>query len=402
MKIILMLGLILCAVVHAGSDIGPYINVLESQGEDPLQFTLKKLDTFDLLIFDDALHNAAEPFAFYRALISDQAFYTKAKYVFVEAFSIDQQRDIDQYLTTLPEDTLLLLPVFQNDYSGTGWNAQTYLDLLRMIYRINRELPAADRLEVVAVSNPFYWEAIRSPEDLEIARKSLTGRDYFMYRIIADRLDHFRSGRRGIFLTNTRHAYKGIKDHEGHFYWNTGTFFHQWHPGKTYSIRFHNVNLYIAAAVPDDSLVYKTTAGMEKMRYSWVRMDNGNWDRAFRAHGNKPLAVPLADNPFGKTPYIGNHMLDVSDGQTMHDAYDAVIFLAPIEVLHKTATFDFIYTPGFRRELERRYRILYTPEQIESELTGHGVQSLPELFDRLFVSQPKEIHSLSRSIAPLE
>ena len=40
-----------------------------------------------------------------------------------------------------------------------------------------------------------------------------------------------------------------------------------------------------------------------------------------------PIAISLKDNVFGKTDYIGNHMLNVADGQTMYDAYDALIFL---------------------------------------------------------------------------
>ncbi len=95
-------------------------------------------------------------------------------------------------------------------------------------------------------------------------------------------------------------------------------------------------------------------------------------------------------------------MLDVAVGQTIYDAYDAVIFLAPIEKLHKTATFDYIYTPEFKREMERRYRILYAPEQIKSELAEQGVPNLQELFDKKFVGQPREIHPFSKMIAPLD
>ncbi len=400
MKSVLML-VASAAFLYAGGNTDAYLNALKEQGREPIGFTLNKLDTFDLVIFDDALHNAAEPFDFYQELISRSEFVEKAGYIFVEIFSTDHQRYIDAYLNTAPEDTMLLLPVFQNDYSGTGWNARTYLDLLRTVYRVNRSLPETQRLKVIAVSNPFYWEAIKTPQDLEIARRSLTGRDYFMYLMILRQLNNFEDARKGIFLTNTRHAYKGIRNRAGRFYWNTGTFFHQWHPGKTCSIRMHNLSLYITAEVPDDSITHKTTAGMERMRYSWVRVDSGNWDRAFRAYGNKPVAVPLAGTPFGQAPYIGNHMLDAAAGQTMFDAYDAVIFLAPIEELHQTATFDFIYTAAFRSELERRYRILYTPQQIRDKLAGQGVAGLQQLFEKQFAAQPKKIHALSGSLAPL-
>ncbi len=199
MKTLLLLILSLGPLIYASSDPDLYVKALKEKDQEPVQFVLAKLDTFDLLIFDDALHNAAEPFKFYQDLIADSGFIQKAKYIFVEVFSIDQQRYIDQYLAISPEDTMVLLPVFQNDYSGTGWNAQTYLDLLRSLYRINHALPKEKHLEVIAVSNPFYWDCIHSQEDLEIARKSLAGRDYFMYKIICDHLRAFWCRRKRYF-----------------------------------------------------------------------------------------------------------------------------------------------------------------------------------------------------------
>src|SRR5262249_16721474 len=156
------------------------------------------------------------------------------------------------------------------------------------------------------------------------------------------------------FLTNTRHAYKGIKRKDGQFFWNTATFFEQRHPGKAYSIRVHNVTLAIHRVKDVPAGVPKTAEGRERLEYTFVRMARGLWDSAFRAHGDRAVAVPLAGNVFGEEPYIGNHQLDALPGQKMQDAYDAVVFLAAIEALRQTALVDAIYTPAFRQELKRR------------------------------------------------
>lgn len=55
-------------------------------------------------------------------------------------------------------------------------------------------------------------------------------------------------------------------------------------------------------------------------------MDNGLWDKAFEENGNTPVAISLNDNVYGKAGYVGNHMLNVVNGQTMYDAYDGLIF----------------------------------------------------------------------------
>jgi hypothetical protein len=51
-------------------------------------------------------------------------------------------------------------------------------------------------------------------------------------------------------------------------------------------------------------------------------------------------------------------MLNVAKNTTMSDAYDAVIFLKPLEDLHFSAKFNYIYTPEFAKELERRVKLL--------------------------------------------
>ena len=50
-------------------------------------------------------------------------------------------------------------------------------------------------------------------------------------------------------------------------------------------------------------------------------------------------------------PYTGNDELDALPNQTMYDAFDAVIFLAPIEKQRQSAAAISIYTPEFLREL---------------------------------------------------
>ena len=205
----------------------PYIDILDTYGEEPENFVIGKLTDHDLLIFDDAWHPAVEPFEFYQKLIKNPSFSNKITYIFVEAFPINKQKYIDAYLNAPQEDNKILYPLFQDDFSGEGWPLKTYFGLMETLYYINSGLPPESRIRVLAVNSPTYWSEISTHEDLELFRKTLVGNDYTMYKIILNAMDRFNSGQKGIFLTNTRHAYKGIKDTNGNFFWNCGTFFHQ-------------------------------------------------------------------------------------------------------------------------------------------------------------------------------
>lgn len=378
----------------------PYIDALARHGREPVDFVLDKLNEYDLILFDDALHTAVEPFEFYQQLVQHPEFAEKARYVFFEVLPINEQPALDAYLSTYPEDKTLLYPAFQG---GTGWSNKTYFDLLHTIYQTNQSLPKEQRIRAIAVNNPTYWAEVDSREELDLIRdKAWLGRDYDMYRIILSYLDTFKAGEKGIFLTNTRHAYKGIKNEQGVYYWNTGTFFYQWHPGKTYAIRFHNVTLHIQREQQADTLRPKTSEGLEAFVYKWARMEDGLWDSAFRERGNKPVALPLKNNVFGRASYVGNHMRDVAPGQRMYDAYDALIFLAPLERLRQTATVDFIYTEAFKKDLIRRHEILYTPEQLREQLQRYEVETLRELIEEIYVAEPEVVLPQAGELDPID
>ncbi len=385
--------------MQADSLLLPYVETLEREGRPPHEFVIALLDDVDLIVFDDAWHPAREPFDLYRELVVSPSFRSRATHVFLEVVPINKQQHLDAYFATEPEDATLLYPAFQDDFSGTGWPLVSYLDLLHAIYVTNRSSGTERPLSVMAVNAATYWSEIVTARDVELFRATLAGNDYTMYRTILSTLDGFDGVAKGIFLTNTRHAYKGIRDREGRLFWNAGTFLHQRHPGRTYSIRFHNLALSIAEERRDEGTV-ETTAGLERYHYSWVRMANGLWDTAFEAVGNAPIAVPLEGNVFGREAYVGNHMHRAAADQTMYDAYDAIIFLAPLEALHNSARTDAIYTPAFKAELARRYRILYTPEQLHARLEQAGAETLDELIRKDCAASPEELIPQAKDLPP--
>jgi hypothetical protein len=383
----------------AAPDVREHVRILREAGREPVSFVLDLLREHDLLIFDDALHTEVEPFEFYQRLIREPAFRRQVRYIFLEILPINLQPHVDAYLAADREDPALLYPALQDDYA-TGMPLKTYFDLFHTIYEENRKAPPGERVRVVCVSNPVCWPEIKTRENLALFRKSLAGRDALMYEVILDELERFRSGRKGIFLTNTRHAYKGIRDGRQRLYWNCGTWFHERHPGKTYSLRCHGVVLSIEAARKRDGAAPATAEGMERFTYGWVRPGRGLWDEAWRQLGNRPTVLPIADNVFGREPYVGNHMLDVAPGQTYADAYDAVLFLAPPERSRRTALVGNLYTPAFKKELARRYRLLFTESQLAAKFREAGVRTLEEFIDKEHAGEPEKPLPQSQGLDP--
>jgi hypothetical protein len=380
----------------------PYLEVLGRDGVEPVRFVSRALDQHDLVIFDDAVHPAVEPFDFYRQLINDQTFQRHAPIIFLELIPSNKQRHIEAYLSAPSDDPRLLYPAFQDNANGQGFNFKTYFDFLKAVRETNQSLPADRRLQVVGAGGETYWSEIQTPRDLALYYQSTYGYDHHMYVIVLEVMEHFKAGKKGILLTNTRHAYKGIKQKNGQYFWDTGTFFAQWHPGKTYSIRLHNVALSIRAIKPVDPKTSQTLQGMERLDYKFVRMARGLWDTAFRANGDRPVAIPLAHNVFGQEPYIGNHQPEALPNQKIEDAYDALIFLAPLEKLRQTAQVDFIYTPAFRQELKRRFRLEHSEAELAEMLKGAHEANLDDWFAKALVTAPEQPLELAKTLGPID
>lgn len=264
-----LVGLAGTAGAEGGQD---HLRVLREQGRDPVEFAADALANHDLVIFDDALHNAREPFDYYGRLLRDPRVQRQLRFVFLEVLSVADQPGIDAYLASPDGDVMLLAKAFQDDYSGFGWRFATYLDLLRTVRDVNRALPAAERIRVIGVNPPIYWEALHTREDYDLFQDTLLGRDHAMYQTIRARADDFKAGK-GLFLTNTRHAYTHLRNARGELHWNCATFFHEWHPGRTLSVRVHNLSLRVEG--PRQVTGASTAEGMDRFSYHWTRVENG-------------------------------------------------------------------------------------------------------------------------------
>lgn len=372
------------AVINYSKDIKHY-------GQEPIEFVIQSLNKYDLIVFDDALHSAYEPFVFYNQLINSKSLSGKINYIFLETISTTAQPMIDSFLNSKTKDTTILIKVFQDDYSGTGWRFQTYLDLFSTVWEHNYLLPDSLKIKLIGVNPPIYWEGIHTWNDYELFQNSLKSRDYFMYLEILQSMNGFAKGKKGLFLTNTRHAYKNIKNSEGKLYWNTTTFFNQRNLDKVLSIRIHNVTLSIVSAKVTTS-ARKSTDGLAEFVYKWVKMDDGHWDSAFAMNGNKSVAIPLKNSLFGQTAYAGNLMTDVAAGTNMYDAYDAIIFLAPLSELHFSAGLNYIYTSQFKPELERRLKLLKA--DFNAFLKSNNVSSFDEYYDQISTYNPLSKNTL--------
>ena len=95
-------------------------------------------------------------------------------------------------------------------------------------------------------------------------------------------------------------------------------------------------------------------------------------------------------------------MAEAAPGQTMADAYDALVFVAPLESLHRSALDGAMYTPEFQREVARRFALLYPGDALAAQLAAEGVASVEELTAAMAAGEPRQPLSLVQDLGPID
>jgi hypothetical protein len=135
----------------------PFIEALRREGQEPVAFVRHVLEHRDLVVFDDGLHPAAEPWQLYLQLQRDPAIRRQVRLVFVEVLGVGHQRDLDGFFAQESLDLARLAPALQDDFSGYGWRHQNLQDFLAGVWALNHGLPSAERIRVVGVAPPTSW-----------------------------------------------------------------------------------------------------------------------------------------------------------------------------------------------------------------------------------------------------
>jgi hypothetical protein len=89
-----------------------YFKDINQYGQDPVKFANACLSNYDLLVFDDALHSAYEPFVFYNQLINTSSVSQKFNYLFLEVISTTAQPLVDSFLNNPAKDSTILIKAF--------------------------------------------------------------------------------------------------------------------------------------------------------------------------------------------------------------------------------------------------------------------------------------------------
>ena len=111
-------------------------------------------------------HQLPEAADLYIALVRDPAFQREVNDIVIEFASGQSQALLDRYIVkgdSLPPDALRT--IWRNTTKAASWDSPVYARWLAAIREVNRSLPEAHRLRVLAGDTPVNWSRLHAPAD---------------------------------------------------------------------------------------------------------------------------------------------------------------------------------------------------------------------------------------------
>ena len=370
---------------QANHAITSYVTFLNSQKTSAKDYIFELFKTHDIVIVCERMHPEFTQYEFLMDVISDKRFIKEVGNVFTEVGVSSLNPSLNDFLHTTnlsKEEQDKQILNFRRDLAWSVlWENSNYTYFLEGIYRLNNKLPTRDAVNLFPSDIPFDWKKADSLYYTTTVLPLLKGRDSIIATQIIQQFDSIKASsakhKKALIILNYRHAFNNnFYVSDGRQIKNAALFLF-----KHYGNRVANILLNCN---------------------SWDKKDNpvllqqGKWDAAFAATGNKNIGFNLPNTPFGKDSF--DLWVPGNGGFTYQDVFTGFVFYKPIEdqklVTGVPGFLDSDYLDEFFRRLRlSKYvptnmkqftedeiaQLKKNPEGIEKEINDKKERPLPAL-----------------------
>jgi hypothetical protein len=328
------------------ADPAPFIDFLRQHGRAPKEFILDALSRHKIIVYGE-IHRRRLSWDLLKTVIRDSHFAEKVGTIFME-LSSDKQNRLDEYFESDELDTGIILDIFR-DVQINGWYDKGMYEFLEDAWKMNKKLPKAERIQVVAVDESRPIRTFTAQEELENHFRNALNRNTQMAEIIAEAVRARRDKRNSLFVVGVAHAYKsavpGIavgRPKNGPQPTAAAQLAKIFGDKEVFSIFQH------CPVISNDGAVHG-------------KIRNGLFDKAFAAMGNRPVAFNLRHSPFGAEPFDGIYEVSYDkDAGNWDNNYDAYLYLEPLESEPAEYLLYDVINDAYVRELVRRAEMMKT------------------------------------------
>lgn len=343
-----LLGIMLLGIkpsaAQTNSAIVPYVNYLNSNTNSAKEYVLNLFKTHDIVIICERMHPEFTQYEFLMDIISDKRFITEVGNVFTEVGVSSLNPSLNNFLHTKnlsKEKQNEQILNYRRDLMWTAlWEQSNYTYLLESLYNLNNNLPVQNAVNLYPSDIPFDWKKADSLYFQTDVLPLIKYRDSIIASQVILQFDIIKNSssihKKSLVIMNYRHAFNN------NFYTKEGRQIKNvaWFLFKHYGNKVANVLL---------------NSNWFDMKDNSLLVQNGKWDAAFTATGNKTSGFNFINTPFGKDSF--DLWAPGNAGFTYQDVFTGFVFYNPIEAQKLISGVPGFLDSAYFDEFFRRFRL---------------------------------------------
>ncbi len=298
---------------HVSPKIKSYVDFIDNRHTSAADYVLHLFERYDIVILGERDHRDTTQYDLIEQIVSDPRFIDKVGHVMTEIGVYNMTDEIDRIVnSSYASDKAFeaaLWSAYKNlDYTPL-WENTNFYQYLCSIYRINRNLPASRKIHISLLDMPFSWRQAEgmTHEQFHTVLQMWEQKDLIMANNTLTELYKLFEGtdtrKKALIILNAPHSY--AVDHGKRNSRYAGQMIMERFPERVANI-----------------LLNRTKKGSDELT------QNGKWDAAFAACGNKSIGFDLAGTPFGEDCFDLNPRC--FNGK-YKEIYHGFIFYKPVE-----------------------------------------------------------------------
>jgi hypothetical protein len=220
-----------------------YQDYLDAHVSDPLAFISQKFKAYDVVLLGE-MHRRKQDVEFVKSLIPYLYGRNGVRIIAWEFGASDLQDEVDTLVNAPEFDEPKAIWILRT--SKVYWNCQEYLDVFRVIWRLNRDLaPGRDRVRFLQLDYAVNERKLNSPDpDVRMEeRKRRLERDRHMADITDKEV--LQKGEKALWYSGLHHAFTKYRQPRFFFQHRSGArrrggnFLYDQYPDRVYSVVLH-------------------------------------------------------------------------------------------------------------------------------------------------------------------
>ncbi|HPG41868.1 MAG TPA: hypothetical protein PLP19_21430 [bacterium] len=328
-------------------EIAPYVQFLQNNKQDPVDYVLSLFQKNDLVIICERMQAEYTQYDFIYRLVSDQRFIDNVGVIFTELGSNSLQKEMYAYLHAPSLSEADIAAGARTIYRNAGivpfWANKNVYDFLTRVYKLNTTLPDHKKINIYPADMTFRWDTMTKAR-YKLFLKKIRFRDQFIADYITNTFLEWEKTAvrqpKALVILNYRHGFNDFEFYDGSKGKNTGRFLFEKFRGRIANVMLNSIAL---------------TSGLDEQQVLGNPIQDGKWDAAFAALDLTEAAFDLAGSPFGADPF--DYYKFKPHKATYADVFTGFVFSTPLREQKLVIGYPGLLDDDFKREAIRRFEL---------------------------------------------